>query len=373
MQADELLAKLTTNIEKLQSSCNYELEKQGEADNLEYSNMASLYFWWLEASSIEGFLEAEYAKQSTRKLRAVSYGVNFRGILLKFYGNMLGDTVIDRKSRVLNELDKEANKNAALYAKDGVKKLAQFIENSGGMAGLYERTYGNAKREIEPFEYSDDEQSGANVDAAGDVKKPYMEVVHVSISNDLRTKALVDDAKQYFAHSNKLQKVQISPELNAQADDFVVIAAKKVNGSYEIIELTKNDKQLDTALVTAYRQQYGALPNSTRCILETIKTQCLSQKAARHMEKALVEPRSYHDAEASYKKMSAKRRLIYSPQRDELILSPIDYLDDNGNMVGGAVTIAKPKTKIFENAVTDLYMPMMDRRVVEQRLIAPHC
>jgi len=29
MQPDELLAKLTTNVEKLQSSCNYELEKQG--------------------------------------------------------------------------------------------------------------------------------------------------------------------------------------------------------------------------------------------------------------------------------------------------------------------------------------------------------
>lgn len=372
MQPDELLAKLTTNVENLQSSCNYELEQQGKADNLEYTNMASLYFWWLEASSIQGFLEAEYAKQSTRKLRAVSYGVNFRGILLKFYGNMLGDTVIDRKSRVLNELDKEANKNAALYAKDGVKKLVQFIENSGGMAGLYERTYGNAKREIEPFEYGDDEEIDADVAAAGDAKKRYMEVVRVSISNDMRIRALTADAKEYFTHSNKLQKVQITPELSAQTDDFVVIAAKKVNGSYEIIELTKNNKQLDAALVTAYRQQYAALPNSTRCVLETIKTQCLTQKAARHMDKALLEPSSYHDPEATYRNSSAKRRLIYSQERDELILSSIDYLDDNGDMVGGAVTIAKPKTKIFEIAATDLYMPMMDRRVVEQRLIAPN-
>lgn len=124
MQGDKLLEKLTTNVEKLQSSCNYELEQQGKADNLEYANMASLYFWWLEASTIEGFLEAEYEKLSTRKLRVVSYGVNFRGILLKFYGNFLGNTVIDRKSRVLNELDKEVKKNPALYAKDGVKKVS---------------------------------------------------------------------------------------------------------------------------------------------------------------------------------------------------------------------------------------------------------
>ena len=371
MQGDKLLEKLTTSVEKLQTSCNYELEKQNEADDLEYSNMASLYFWWLEASTIKGFLDAEYAKLSTRKLRAVSYGVNFRGILLKFYGNMLGDTVIDRKSRVLNELGKEVSKNTALYAKDGVKKLAQFIENSGGMAGLYERTYGNAKREVEAYEYDDDEEIETDVAATGDSKKQYMEVVRVAISNDMRTKFLVDDAKEFFKHNKKLQTVQISPLLNAHTDDFVVVAARKVNDRYEIIELSKTDKQLDTALVASYRQQYGALPNSTRCVFETIKTQCLSQKAARHMDKALAEPSTYHEKNASYRKSSAKRRLIYSPQRDEFILSPIDYLDDNGNMVGGAVTIAKPKTKIFQSAPTDLYMPLMDRRVVEQRLIGP--
>jgi hypothetical protein len=372
MQGDKLLEKLTTSVEKLQSSCNYELEQQDKADNLEYTNMASLYFWWLEASSIDGFLDAEYAKLSTRKLRAVSYGVNFRGILLKFYGNMLGDTVIDRKSRVLNELDKEANKNPALYAKDGVKKLVQFIENSGGMAGLYERTYGNAKREVEAYEYDDDEEIEADVAAAGDSKKQYMEVVRVAISNDMRIKFLVDDAKEFFKHNKKLQTVQISPLLNARSDDFVVVAARKVNDSYEIIELSKTEKQLDTALVAAYRQQYAALPNSTRCVFETIKTQCLTQKAARHMDKALLEPPSYHDGDTVYRKLPAKRRLIYSYERNELILSPVDYEDENGNIVGGAVTIAKPKTKIFENAASDLYMPMMDRRVVEQRLIAPN-
>ena len=373
MQADELLVKLTESVEKLQTACNYELEKRDEADNIEYTNMASLYFWWLEASTIEGFLEAEYAKLSTRKLRTLGESINFRGILLKFYGNMLGNTVIARKSRVLNALHKEFQKNTSLYVKDGVKKLAQFIENSGGMVGLYDPT-SSALNELDEYEYDDEVETEADNSTAGAIKKRYMEVVRVSISNDMRIKALIADAKDYFTHSNKLQKVQISPELNQQADDFVVIAAKKVNGSYEIIELTKNDKQLDAALVTAYRQQYGALPNSTRCVFETIKTQCLTQKAAKHMEKALVEPSTYHDPKATYRKSSAKRRLIYSQERDELILSSIDYLDDNDNdnMVGGAVTIAKPKTKIFENAATDLYMPMMDRRVVEQRLIAPN-
>lgn len=366
MQADKLLEKLTNSVEKLQISCNYELEQQNKADNIEYTNMASLYFWWREASTIEGFLEAEYAKLTTRKLRTLPDSINFRGILLKFYGNTLGNTVSARKSRVLNALDKEFQKNTSLYAKDGVKKLVQFIENSGGMVGLYDPT--NSELDA----YDDEDESEAD-DAAktGSVKKRYMEVVRVSISNDMRVRALIDEAKEYFTHSSKLQKVQISPELNAQTDDFVVIAAKKVNGSYEIIELTKNNKQLDAALVTAYRQQYGALPNSTRCILETIKTQCLTQKAARHMDKALLEPPSYHDEDTVYRKLPAKRRLIYSYERNELILSPIDFEDENGNIVGGAVTIAKPKSKIFQSAPSDLYMPMMDRRVVEQRLIAP--
>jgi hypothetical protein len=366
MQADKLLEKLTNSVEKLQISCNYELEQQNNANDIEYTNMASLYFWWREASTIEGFLEAEYVKLTTRKLRTLTDSINFRGILLMFYGNMLGDTVSARKSRVLNALNKEFQKNPALYAKDGVKKLAQFIENSGGMVGLYDP----ANSELDAYE---DEVEPEADDAAktGSAKKRYMEVVRVSISNDMRVRALIDDAKEYFTHSSKLQKVQISPELNAQTDDFVVIAAKKVNGSYEIIELSKNNKQLDAALVAAYRQQFGALPNSTRCVLETIKTQCLTQKAARHMDKALLEPPSYHGEDAVYRKLPAKRRLIYSYERNELILSPIDFEDEYGNIVGGAVTIAKPKSQIFQSAPSDLYMPMMDRRVLEQRLIAP--
>jgi hypothetical protein len=366
VRTDELLAKLTKSVEQLQISCNYELEKRDEADNIEYTNMASLYFWWREASTIEGYLEAEYKKLTTRKLRTLGDSINFRGILLKFYGNTLGDTVSARKSRVLNALDKEFQKNTSLYSKDGVKKLVQFIENSGGMVGLYDPT----NSELDAY---DDEDESETDDAAktGSVKKRYMEVVRVSISNDMRVRALIDEAKEYFTHSSKLQKVQISPELNAQTNDFVVIAAKKVNGSYEIIELTKNNKQLDAALVAAYRQQYAATPNSTRCVFETIKTQCLMQKAARHMDKALLEPPSYHDDDTVYRKLPAKRRLIYSYERNELILSPIDYEDENGNIVGGAVTIAKPKNKIFQSAPSDLYMPMMDRRVVEQRLIAP--
>lgn len=43
MQGDKLLEKLTTSVEKLQSSCNYELEQQDKADNLEYTNMARRY------------------------------------------------------------------------------------------------------------------------------------------------------------------------------------------------------------------------------------------------------------------------------------------------------------------------------------------
>lgn len=367
MQDDKLLEKLASSVEKLQTSCNYELEKRDEADNIEYSNMASLYFWWLEASTIEGYLEAEYAKLTTRKLRDLGDSINYRGILLKFYGNFLGNTAIARKSKVLNELNKEFNKNKALYAKDGVKKLVQFIENSGGMVGLYEGT-----SDTQELDYFDDaNEIAADTSEATHSKKRYLEIVRVSISNDMRTKCLIDDAKAFFANSSKLQKVDITPALATKDDDFVVVAARKVNGSYEILELTKNNKQLDTALVAAYRQQYSALPNSTRCVFETIKSQCLTQKAARHMEKALLEPPTYHYPDAVYRKTPAKRRLIYSWTRKELILSPLDYEDENGKIVGGAVTIAKPKTKIFQSAPADLYMPMMDRRVIEQRLIAP--
>lgn len=370
-QIDNLRNQLLTSVGKLQISCNIELEKQVEHSNVEHTNTASLYFWWLEASSIDGFLEAEYAKLSTRKLRPVPYGVNQRYLILMFYGRMLGDTAIDRKSRVLNELNKEFKKNSKLYeGKDRVQNLAQFIVNSGGMVKLYERTYTNFVYQTEALELDEEDDIEPNIEVGDDSKKKYMEVVKVEISNDQRIKCLIDDAKNYFATSSKLHKVDITPKLESNENEFVVIAAKKVNGSYEILELTKNDKQLDSALVAAYRQQYGALPNSTRCIIETIKTQCLAQKAAKHMDNALVEPSTYHAEKVKYRKRPAKRRLIYSEQLNALILSPIGFTNVNSSVVGGAITIAKPKLPIFKNAASDLYMPLMDRRIVEQRLIA---
>lgn len=370
-QIDNLRNQLLTSVGKLQISCNIELQKQVEHSNVEHTNTASLYFWWLEASSIDGFLEAEYAKISTRKLRPVTYGVNHRYLILMFYGRMLGDTAIDRKSRVLNELNKEFKKNPKLYeGKDRVQNLAQFIVNSGGMVKLYERTYTNFVDQTEALELDEEDDIETDIEVGDDRKKKYMEVVKVEISNDLRIKCLIDDAKNYFASSSKLHKVDITPDLDSNENEFVVIAAKKVNGCYEILELTKNDKQLDAALVSAYRQQYGALPNSTRCIIETIKTQCLALKAAKHMEKALIEPSTYHAPKAKYRRTPAKRRLIYSEQLNALILSPIDFTNGNGDVVGGAITIAKPKSPIFKNAASDLYMPLMDRRIVEQRLIA---
>lgn len=370
-QTDNLRNQLLTNVTKLQVSCNFELQKQVEHSNVEHKNTASLYFWWLEASSIDGFLDAEYAKISTRKLRPVTYGVNHRYLIVLFYGRMLGDTAIDRKGRVLNELNKEFCRNPSLYeGKDRVENLAQFIVRSGGMVKLYERTYTNFVDQTEALELDDEDDIETDIEVSDDSKKKYMEVVKITISNDQRIKYLIDDAKNYFATTSKLHKVDITPNLESNENEFVVIAAKKVNGSYEILELTKNDKQLDSALVSAYRQQYGALPNSTRCIIETIKTQCLAQKAAKHMEKALIEPSTYHAAKAKYRKTPPKRRLIYSEQLNALILSPIGFTNDNGEVVGGAITIAKPKSPIFKNAASDLYMPLMDRRIVEQRLIA---
>ena len=370
-QTDEIRYKLLKKVEKLQISCNFELEKQAQASNIEHLNMASMYFWWLEASNISGFLESEYAKLMSRKLRAVSYGINYRGILLKFYGNMIGDAAIDRKSRVLNQLNKEVIKNKDLYKKDGVKKLAQFIENSGGMVGLYLPTYDGFGDDLE-YDTLDDEENETDDLANSQPKKRYMEVVTVSITNDQRTKCLKDDANRFFAKNNKLKKVQIAPDLNTEENEFVVIAAKKVNGKYEILELQKNQKQIDSAVVSAYRKQFSALPNSVRCIFETIKSQCLTNKSAKHMDKALIEPKSYQNPKLNYRNTPAKRRLTYSYERGELILSPIDYEDNDGRIVGGMVTIAKPKTKIFEHAYSDLYMPLIDRRVIEQRLIAPN-
>ena len=102
-----------------------------------YAHVAAVYFWWRQASGVSGYLEGEYAKLNRQFKSRVKYGINFSPLLVLVWGNDNCSTAdLDRHSRALNSIDTEFLSRTKYYAKDGVAKMAVFIERNHGIHGL---------------------------------------------------------------------------------------------------------------------------------------------------------------------------------------------------------------------------------------------
>ena len=102
-----------------------------------YAHIAEVYYWWLAAEDISGYLDAEYAKLNRQFKSRVKYGINYSPLLVLVWGNDNCSTSdLDRHSRALNNIHSEYLSRPKYYAKDGVAKMAKFIEDKHGINGL---------------------------------------------------------------------------------------------------------------------------------------------------------------------------------------------------------------------------------------------
>lgn len=360
--SSQLKRKLIKKTEKLREGCLVETKAFIGAENAARRNIAEIYLWWREANALEGFLDKLF--EGKRKLRDLDYGHNLRNVLKHFYVNKISDSDIDRRNRALSVIHIEYEKNTELYEKDGVAGLVNFIAQKGGLEGLYAPTY---KTQQATSTSTAATSTSTGLHSADLYKQPLIvharRIIQSKIADDLRIAKLSDEAFEFFNSHNSIQTVTANTDIATDKANYSVLLVNGDDRTYELLEAATDVAEIKKAIVSAYRNQFAALPTSLRCLYETIATQTVTKNVVKHegaLENTSASATKNHDG----KKLKAKRRLIYRKGTDDFLLSPYDATD-------GVVTIAKPKQEVFQKPQTDLFMPVLNRKVVEQRLLIP--
>jgi len=352
--------KLLKDLHLLQQTCSHEKTLEVSTRKLEYKNTAEIYLWWRAAYAHDGFLEAQYAKLSNRELRSVEYGYNYRYVLILAYGKNMPDAVISRKSRVLNKVHEHYEKDPHHFKIDGVAKLANFIDTSGGFDGLL-------KDRIVPTEAIEKEQEVEAGKYAHHLSYEPLyaksrKIIYLRVNDAQRINALKAEAYEYFTTTAQGIATKISPPLRKNKHNYSLVLAQSNETNYTVLDASIEQEAIDAAVVNAYCKRYSALPNSLRAIYETIRTQTLSKAMLRH-EKRL--DTNTVEKNSDGKSISGKRRLMYCKNTEQFILSPI-----GGSL--GVVTLVTPTEPVFKKVRKDIFMPIRNRQVIEHRLLVPN-
>jgi hypothetical protein len=141
-QTQKIQEALAKRLLKLQAESAAVQTVIAKTNQLEYENLAAIYLWWRAAVALPGYLEQAYKPTLVRRVFGENTGeISFRRLLYLMYGIYgLDKDSLDRKNRALLSLHTEHEKNHALYAKDGVAKLAGYIKSQGGINSLISKS-----------------------------------------------------------------------------------------------------------------------------------------------------------------------------------------------------------------------------------------
>jgi hypothetical protein len=307
-----------------------------------YAHVAEVYFWWRQASLDTGYLEAEYAKLNRQFKSHVKYGINFSPLLALVWGNDNCTTNdLDRHSRALNNVDAEYMSRPSYYAKEGVAKLAAFIENNNGINGL--TGYGTTTADQD----DDDEDS--------DTRPP----APAPVSDAAKSVALLRSAKAHYAQASQAPTIDFLNAIPVTDDDLAVILVKRSGTGYQLLGATNDAELVERAALANFKHSFSALPVSVRALIETLRTQCLPPHILK-IQRDLVD-RSHQKHDDGRHKLSM-RRLLYRHSTGDFLLSPV-------RTHAGVVTIAKPKQAIFADSDADVFLSSRARLALERRAI----
>lgn len=358
---------LTRRLIKLQEECALVGQVVARTNQLEYENLSSIYIWWYAACTVDGYLENVY-ESVTRRVNKTSHTLSFKKLLYLMYGNFgLDKDNLDRKNAVLCRLHDEYSKNTLHYSKDTVSKLAGFIKSNGGVNGLISTNksssqLGSNNRISAENSTSKKPQNlnKKNQNSRINTSEISARKNQVEITNTMRYKALHNDAQKYFSSQIYKHQIPLSTVIKTDKNGYAVALIKQSDdGSYEFVADFNEASTVRDLLVTAYRHQFAALPESIRCIFETIRTQMLTSNLNKIRSK-LVEKSKLRHEDKTHKTVS--NQLLYIAKKNELILSPV-------NAVSGVVTVAKLRSQIFEGDSVDVFLTKRCIRLIENRAL----
>jgi len=337
--------QLHKSLYQLQASGSAVWRDMRRSNRAFYAHVAEVYFWWRQASTVSGYLETEYAKLNRNFKSRVKYGINFSPLLVLVWGNDNCSTAdLDKHSRALNSIDAEFQSRPKHYAKDGVAKMAHFIEQNHGIHGL--TGYGESTGKADEEDELDD-----------DSRRP---AARVPVSDSAKAAALLAAAKAHYAGAQHTPAVPFSNAIPVTDDDLAVILVKRSSAGYQLLGATNDTELVERAALVNFRHSFSALPTSVRTVIETLRTQCLPPHILK-IQHELVDKSNQKHSDGTPK--LSVRRLLYRHSTGDFILSPV-------RAYSGVVTRAKPKQPVLEEMDTDVFLSSRARLLLERRAIA---
>ena len=303
-----------------------------------YQHLAELYFWWRAANAVDGFLQSKYALLN-RKFKQVKYGTNYGALFWLVWGsNNCTHNEADRHSRAFNKIHAEYERRPRYYAKDGVERLKAFIELNNGVYGLVD--YG--KR-------SDEDEDEIPVTSGSTV-------------SDATLRAAIYSAAKSFYANRTTPTITIANTLPITDDAYGVILIKKTAAGYSLVGASNDTNIVQALLVQNYGYEFAALPNATRCLIETIRTQVLPPSIIKLQRDLTDRAAQKHEDKTS---KLATRRLLYRADRNEFLLSAV-------RVRCSVVTIAKPIAPIMQQLDADVVLSHRAKRLLELKAVSGH-
>lgn len=264
-----------------------------------YEHLAAMYLWWRQAREIDGYLDGEYDKLGLKK-RTVA-GINFRPLLVLVWGinNTTGQQTA-LHSRTLNALHDEYEARPALYAKDGVAKLANFIEQAGGATKLA----GYGQQDDDDGDDSDDDPR----------KTPLIDPQVL-----LKTQALLlGDAHSHAKLTPKAALPSVAG-IEAEAGELGLMLVKGSPMGLQVVTYQNSSAIIDEMLVATYRRRFEVQHPKVRPLLELLQTQCLPK----HLEglQATVEGKAVKNHAWTKSGTIGVRRVLYRHETGAFVLS----------------------------------------------------
>ena len=369
--------RLIRELNNLQRDCAKVLRLVASTRHKEYENLAKIYLWWKEASTVDGFLEGVLAGFKDYRLRAVAHGYNYAPLLMLMFGKTLSDQERNKMSRALNALNNEFNRYPQTYRFDAVTKLTGFIKKSGGLIHLVKPTYKRAESSNDLDQQLNDEiaaeehealQADQNAAISAElaklgvsfkVIKTYKKESGVEIKDKDKIKVLSKEADGFWSQYQPHGFATFSSGVAANDDGYSYVLVKRNGTEYSVVDTVVDKDLIKEGLVAAYRKQFAALPTSVRTVCETLRTQLMPVNLKlKSLELVEVNP----DQSSADGQQLARARLLYVSKTNQFVLSPV-------GMSSGVVTQVTPVNTVLEQVDYDVVMAPFSKGGAETGLV----
>ena len=403
--------QLESELQDLQNMCDAAEQKLVGARQELYKGIAHVYYWWRKADAQKGYLDAKIKQMGGVFKRKSMHGYNFSPVLQLVYGNSILAHEISRRGRVLNLLHEEYKKSPKKYGTD-VIKLANYISGMGGITKMVENSITTpslkaleklvkqqGKNSVAHTSFPTnlevsvakqnavDEAIGAELSEAemlAELVKEYgLEAVFirksklpakVRLTPELKQAKLAADAAAYWKKNRGLGLIESDFGFETDTSNIGLAVVKRDASGVSVINSFVDPDIIKQALTTSYATQYAALPDSLRCMYETLKTQLYPQNVAAQMtgkmDDGIVKKQTWEIDKKTKKvihqqvPVKAIPRLVHTGNDNLFVLSPIatDV---------GVCTVAIPNSDVLAKHKHDVFLVPRSKGLLEKQVLNP--